>query len=209
GAVADRVGYRRGVRGERKAIITITNGWLLYGPNPSLAAPINDQVPTGPAVGIDPRTGKLTARGQTDPRIETIGGCERDRVMLAQLDDRDFLRRLPAPANRGNVSLYPIDPHGRPAFDRPCADPRAPAACRSWIRWSGIRCRSTSIWRCCARAPTGFAHSQTTPTGLPPSARTISRGASNGSSTISRRITCLVTTRAAASTGGSTRSPSA
>src|SRR5262249_46597634 len=101
----------------------ITNGWLLYGPNPSLAAPINDQVPTGPAVGIDPRTGKLTARGQTDPRIEAIGGCERDRVMLAQLHDRDVLRRLPAQANRGNVSFYPIDPRGLPVFDSPIRNP--------------------------------------------------------------------------------------
>src|SRR5262245_17038814 len=94
-ALADLVAYLRGVREERKAVITITNGWVLYGPNPGLAAPINNNVPTSPTAGIDPRTGRLTSRGQTDPRIETLGNCERDRVMLSQLDDRDVLRRLP------------------------------------------------------------------------------------------------------------------
>src|SRR5262249_36924067 len=52
-----------------------------------------------------------------------IGGCERDRVMLAQLDDRDVLRRLPDQANRGNVSFYPIDPRGLPVFDSPIRNP--------------------------------------------------------------------------------------
>jgi hypothetical protein len=37
-----------GIREERKAIITITDGWRLYGPNPALARPIDAQVPIGP-----------------------------------------------------------------------------------------------------------------------------------------------------------------
>src|SRR5439155_8253644 len=89
--------------------ITITNGWVLYGPNP--------------VVGVDPRTGKLRAGGTTDPRVETLGNCERDRVMLSQLDDRDVLRHLPDEANRGNVSFYPIDPRGLPVFDSPITNP--------------------------------------------------------------------------------------
>jgi VWFA-related protein len=122
-ALADLVAYLRGVREERKAVITITNGWVLYGPNPNLAAPINNQVPTGPTVGVDPRNGKLTARGQIDPRVETIGNCERDRVMLSQIDDRDVVRVLPSQANRANVSFYPIDPRGLAVFDSPISNP--------------------------------------------------------------------------------------
>src|SRR5262249_11750840 len=170
-ALADLVAYLRGVREERKAIITITNGWLLYGPNPSLAAPINDQVPTGPAVGIDPRTGKLTARGQTDPRIEAIGGCERDRVMLAQLDDRDVLRRLPDQANRGNVSFYPIDPRGLPVFDSPIRNP-LPLD----VDLAVLRTRSDGL-RARADNPAGFA-----PVGSTDLARSLKRTVDDPSS---------------------------
>jgi len=122
-ALSDLVAYLRGVREERKAVITITNGWVLFGPNETLAAPLHGQIPAGPTVGIDPTSGKLTARGQTDPRVETLGNCERDRVMLAQMDHRDFLRHLPDEANRGNVSFYPIDPRGLPVFDSPISNP--------------------------------------------------------------------------------------
>ncbi len=122
-ALSNLVVYLRGVREERKAVIAVTNGWLLYGPNPNLARPLNNTVPTGPMVGVDPRTGKLTANRSNDPRVETVGTCDRDRVMLSQLDDRDQFRQLPDEANRGNVSFYPIDPRGLPVFDSPISNP--------------------------------------------------------------------------------------
>jgi len=118
-ALSDLVAYLRGVREERKAVITITNGWVLYGPNPNLAAPINNQVPTGPTVGVDPRTGQLRAGGTTDTRAVSLATCESDRIMLSQIDDRVRFRALPDDANRGNVSFYPIDPRGLPVFDSP------------------------------------------------------------------------------------------
>ena len=62
-ALHDLVRYLRGVREERKAILAITNGWLLYRPNGALARPLNCHgLPTGPAVGIDPRGGRLTTK---------------------------------------------------------------------------------------------------------------------------------------------------
>src|SRR5205823_9226098 len=88
-ALHDLVTYLRGVREERKAILTITDGWRLFRPDPSLARMLNSQVPSGPQVTIDPRTGKPTSkptpntpgRGLTntdaDPQI-----CERDRMAL-------------------------------------------------------------------------------------------------------------------------------
>ena len=49
-ALGDLIVYLRGVREERKAIITITDGWRLFGANPTLARRVNCQVPTGPQV---------------------------------------------------------------------------------------------------------------------------------------------------------------
>ena len=123
-ALHDLVTYLRGVREERKAILTITDGWRQFGPDPSLARMLNNQVPSGPQVTIDPRTGKPTSkptpntpgRGLTntgaDPQI-----CERDRMALAMLDDEQYFRDLLQEANRANASFYPIDPRGLVVFE--------------------------------------------------------------------------------------------
>jgi VWFA-related protein len=126
-ALQDLVVYLRGVREERKAVLVITDGWRLFRPDTSLARAVNCQVPTGPQVTIDPRTGRPTTkptpntRGvtnyDTDPNI-----CERDRMMLAMIDDEDFFRNtLLQEANRANASFYPIDPRGLVVFDEPIA----------------------------------------------------------------------------------------
>src|SRR5580765_1491891 len=115
-ALEDLVRFLGGVREERKAVITITDGWRLYGPNPALIRPINGQVPTGPTVGVDPRTGTLTSR-----RVTSLNGnvddCERDRLALSQLDEPLHFRTILDEANRSNTSFYPIDPRGLAVFD--------------------------------------------------------------------------------------------
>src|SRR4030095_12003686 len=47
-ALEDLVRFLGGVREERKAVITITDGWRLYGPNAALVRPIRGVVPPGP-----------------------------------------------------------------------------------------------------------------------------------------------------------------
>ena len=114
-ALEDLVTFLGGVREERKAVITITDGWRLYGPNAALVRPINGQAPPGTTVGIDPRTGQLTGRplpGYTNPN-----DCERDRFALSQLDDQQHFRVILDEANRANASFYPIDPRGLAVFD--------------------------------------------------------------------------------------------
>ena len=118
------------MREERKAILVITDGWRLFHPDTSLARQVNCQVPTGPQVTIDPRTGRPTTkptpntpgRGLTntdaDPQI-----CERDRMMLAMIEDEQYFRDLLQEANRANASFYPIDPRGLVVFDEPIAKP--------------------------------------------------------------------------------------
>jgi VWFA-related protein len=116
-ALEDLVRYLGGVREERKAILTITDGWRLYGPNPALVRPIAGQAPpTGTFIGVDPRTGTLSGR-----RPNVVGGnpddCERDRLTLSQLDDARHFRDILDEANRSNASFYPVDPRGLAVFD--------------------------------------------------------------------------------------------
>jgi VWFA-related protein len=109
------VTYLRDAREERKAVITITNGWRLYRPNDSLRRSIRGTVPTVPQVTIDRGTGRLT----TEPTAETprASTCDADRLRLASLDHDSRFRQILDQANRANVSFYPIDPRGVVPFD--------------------------------------------------------------------------------------------
>ena len=109
------VTYLRDAREERKAVITITNGWRLYRPNDNLRRSIRGTVPTVPQVTIDPRAGRLT----TEPTDETprASACDTDRLRLASLDHDARFRQILDQANRANVSFYPIDPRGIVVFD--------------------------------------------------------------------------------------------
>ena len=109
------VTYLRDAREERKAVITITNGWRLYRPNDNLRRSIRETVPTVPQATIDRQTGRLTTEptGET-PRAST---CDTDRLRLASLDHESRFRQILDQANRANVSFYPIDPRGIVAFD--------------------------------------------------------------------------------------------
>src|SRR5262249_47259523 len=79
--LADLVAYLRRARGERRGFITITNRWPLYGPNPSRAAPINDQAPTGPPGG---RTTTGGRRGHPSAPRRAPASSRRDaRPLLA------------------------------------------------------------------------------------------------------------------------------
>jgi len=122
-AIQDLARFLRGVREERKAILAITDGWLLYRPNRALMEQIGDA--TGPPITIDPRSGKLSTK---DPN--SVGGiyaeCNRYRMMLAQIDDEQEFRDILDEANRANASFYPIDPRGLAVFDTPLGPDRPP-----------------------------------------------------------------------------------
>src|SRR5206468_2623956 len=97
-ALEDLVSYLRGVREERKAIITVTDGWRLYRPDPTLMRQLNDVIPTGPQVSVDPRTGRPTTKPNPGTQLSNMGTdpqiCERDRMALALQDDDQFFRDL-------------------------------------------------------------------------------------------------------------------
>jgi VWFA-related protein len=128
-AVEDLVQFLRGLREERKAVITISDGWPLYGPEPNLRKPLltPTQDPAEPAnvfipipkAGADPRTGRPTVKDPSSVTISNDGigtvdraACEVDRYALAELRNEKRLTDLMQEANRANVSFYPIGPGG-------------------------------------------------------------------------------------------------
>jgi hypothetical protein len=116
-ALHDLAGFLRGVREERKAVLVITDGWLLYRPNPALAGANDGLVPGGPVIGVG-RGGKLVLG---DPRDGTAGtnNCDSERIQLSQIDNEEYFRRILDEANRSNTSFYPVDPRGLAVFDTP------------------------------------------------------------------------------------------
>lgn len=121
--------HLRGLREERKAVITISDGWPLYGPDRNLAKPLIDpkttdlisggqtQVPV-PKIGRDPRTGRIAPRDPNAGTMITNDGvfeydlsqCENDRLMLSELSHENRFITMMQGANRANVSFYPVDP---------------------------------------------------------------------------------------------------
>jgi VWFA-related protein len=117
-AIEALVQHLRFVREERKAVIAITQGWRLYTDDPVLRRPLEGAaLQPVPAIGLDPRTGRVgnidaTTQGVTDRRK-----CDQERLELSMLrNDMRFLDIL-RQANRGNTSFYPIDPRGLVVFD--------------------------------------------------------------------------------------------
>jgi VWFA-related protein len=147
-ALRDLVMYLRDVREERKAVLTVSEGWALFRPDPRITrlreectcplggprhdlqdcsgcepwprnAPWKEPVPSAEPIRVGP-DGKLTTGS-----IDTPGGpanrddCNRDRMWLASIDNGEFARDLASDANRANATFYTIDPRGLAVFDMP------------------------------------------------------------------------------------------
>ena len=111
-ALHDLVAYLRGVREERKAIIAISDGWRLFQPHDQLARKLRCQIPTGPQVGVDPRTGRLS--GKTP--VTSFSGTNPDTLRTRPDDPRLHEQRhlVSALARRGERRERLVLP-GRPA----------------------------------------------------------------------------------------------
>ena len=112
-ALQDAVRYLQSIREERKAIVTITEGWPLYREDLDMLRTRTKEMPLGTnKVGVGP-TGQLTLEDHRN-KVNALAPdqCDTDRMRLAQIDDDKFLRDIIDDANRGNASFYMIDPGG-------------------------------------------------------------------------------------------------
>ena len=124
-SLADLAHYMEAIRDGRTAVVTVSDGWVLYRPDPSMLAPRKtpgganqDPLPgTPPPVGVG-RGGTLMNRPETGNDTVDRTECDKDRYTLGNLDDDMYLRNLIGDANRANVAFYTINPAGLIAYDR-------------------------------------------------------------------------------------------
>jgi VWFA-related protein len=120
-SLTELVNYLRDLREERKAIVTVSEGWLLYRPDSALSdvkpAPVDP-------ISVDP-SGRLTTKNRNATQPYSRTECDGERMQLAMMDDDQYFRDLIDRANRGNSSFYTVDPRGLGVFDSPLG-PSAP-----------------------------------------------------------------------------------
>jgi len=108
------------VREERKAILTVSEGWPLFKPTDSLLTlKVDPQSGTTERVpGLDPpgSRGKDPAK-TNDTATPANRACEQDRLRLSSIDDARYFQELIDAANRANASFYTIDPRAVQVFD--------------------------------------------------------------------------------------------
>ena len=111
------VRHLRYVREERKAVIAISQGYRLYGEDPTLRAGSQAPEPV-PAVGIDSRTGRLGTIDRANiPGVVDQRKCEQERLAMSMLRNEQRFHDILNQANAGNTSFYPVDPRGLVVFD--------------------------------------------------------------------------------------------
>jgi len=116
--LADLSRHLGGLRDERKAVIAISNAWLLFHPNPSLTRIAPCERPPGRGQIDTTPDGRITTDRMRSDYGFSKYDCDTDRQTLAGLDNAQDYRDLMDVANANNVSFYPVDARGLAAFDR-------------------------------------------------------------------------------------------
>jgi VWFA-related protein len=126
----DLVMWLREQREERKAILTISEGWVLFRPNSDLTrlrvllSGEREPIPGAQPVGVGP-DGRLRL-GQRDTNVPmSLNDCWSARNTLSMIDNDRLFKDVIELANRANATFYSVDPRGLPVFDTPVG-PKAP-----------------------------------------------------------------------------------
>jgi VWFA-related protein len=112
-ALEELVFYLGGLREERKGILLVSEGWLLFRPNRALA---EGGTPRRPGVFVGP-DGRITTSDPRNYAGADTSRCDQDRMALAGLDNSRRYLDILRVANRSNASFYPIEPRGLVVFD--------------------------------------------------------------------------------------------
>jgi VWFA-related protein len=121
------VTWLRDQREERKAILTMSEGWALYRRNSDLTRPrvidratgATEPIPGPEPIGTGPDGRIRIGNAYGSEKIITKTECDRDRQYLSQIDNDQYFRDIIDQANRANASFYTVDPRGLPVFDSP------------------------------------------------------------------------------------------
>jgi VWFA-related protein len=97
--------HLQNVAAGRKAVIMVTDGWLLFKPNMSMT---DRNVQQTERRGNFRRQGRPPADAGEPQGSVTSDRCQHDRVSLALVDDKSALDDLTSAANRANASFYPV-----------------------------------------------------------------------------------------------------
>ena len=130
-AMRDLVVWLREQREERKAIVTISEGWVLFRPNADLTRPRilesgqREPVPGPEPLGVGP-DGRLGVGNKNTNMPVSLNDCWAARQTLSLIDNDRLFKDLIELANRANATFYSVDPRGLPVFDNP-AGPKPPA----------------------------------------------------------------------------------
>jgi VWFA-related protein len=114
------VDYLGELRDERKAILTITEGWRLERSDDALlGVQGNDESRNRRGAGRQAPRVDSEGRLTLDPTDGNVSkqDCEADRMRLANMDNRRYFEELIDEANRASASFYTIDPRGLAVFD--------------------------------------------------------------------------------------------
>jgi VWFA-related protein len=112
-ALDDLVSHLDGLRDERKAVLTVSDGWMLFKPDRALLSSGKGKADDGLVDRLlrrPPQKGDEPAR--VGPKDVNYVECSADRESLANLDHTMALRSLAEDANRANITFYSIYPRG-------------------------------------------------------------------------------------------------
>ncbi len=124
-ALEDLVRYLQAIREERKAILAVSEGWLLYREDRDMmtlrkSGKWQEPIPSTDPIVVGPRGQPVTKDPRNiSERSLSKNECDTDRLRLASMDNDQFFRDIANDANRANTTFYPIDPRGLVVFDTP------------------------------------------------------------------------------------------
>ena len=123
-ALDDLMTHLAGLRDERKAVLLVTEGWLLYEPNSNLTMPRTGFSGPAPPPIFEPPVKPPSERGPFTNSEQRE--CEIDMQALAAINHDLRFRGITDEANRGNVTFYPVYARGLASFDAPIGPDKPP-----------------------------------------------------------------------------------